>query len=330
MAMDKRQTGIVEGAGLNESRLNQDFIAFLNKWSSPLLFTLALIAGGWWFWNYRQDQQASFVDAAHVQLENAVMAGNPNPVTLVTLAEEYSGVAGIAPRALLAAADVRLSAASRGVVPGSIVNQDGTVNESDLLNEEERTDEYEKAADLYKRVWNLTKDDSAMTLHALGAASGLAAVAESLSDVEGAKAYYQQVVDLAERSKYEVHAAIARQRMASIERRMAERPKLYAKSELPTGVADRPGGVGQGGMDAVTPEIIDGAIEPLMGTVEVQGPEAPVSDPASDPVGVPQSDEPQPNPGTEPAGEPATEPATEPAAEPTPEPAAEPASGPGR
>jgi hypothetical protein len=174
-------------------------------------------------------------------------------------------------------------------------------------------------------VWDLTKNDSAMTLHALGAASGLAAVAESMSDVEGAKGYYQQVVELAERSKYEVHAAIARQRMASIERRLAERPKLYTQSELPVGVADRPGGVGQGGMDSVLPEIVEGEIEPLMGSVEVQGPEVPVSDPANEPAAEPSAD-----PAAEPANEPAPEPAQEPAAEPASEPVAEPASGPGR
>ena len=145
MAMDKRQTKIVEGAGLDEGRVNQELVDFLNKWSSPVLFGLALIAGGWWYWNYRVDQKIAYRDSALVQLENASLSGNPNPVTLVALADEFGNIPGLAPRALLAAADVRLSAASRGVFPGATVEQDGTVGEDDLLTADDRLDEDRKS-----------------------------------------------------------------------------------------------------------------------------------------------------------------------------------------
>ncbi len=304
MAMDKRQTEIVEGAGLDEGRLNQDLIDFLNKWASPLLFAFALIAGGWWFWNYRTEQQAAYRDSALVQLENATLSGNPNPVTLVALADEFGDVDGVAPRALLAAADVRLSAASRGVVPGSVVNADGSVAEEDLLSEEARLDEFDRADRLYKQVWDMTQDDDAMAIHAVGAASGMAAVAESLGDIEAARSAYERLIVKAEAAGFGQHVAVARLRMETLEERLTGAPKLYERTALPELYADRP----LESEAVVTPQI--------EGSTEVVGPEAP---PAPETT-------PEAEPTTDPAPE-SSDPATDPATE--PEPAADPAQEPG-
>lgn len=292
MAMDNRQTKIVEGAGLEESRVNQDFVAFLSKWSSPALFTMALIAGGWWFWNVRQESKLQRIDTAHVQLERALLSGNPNPATLVALADQFSAVTGISPRALLAAADIRLSAASRGVVPGTSIGFDGAIEETDLLTEDEREQEYQRAADLYRRVWDATRNDSALAIHALGAASGLAAVAESLGEIEQAREFYQRVIDLAERERFSAHAVVARQRMNTIEDRIANRPRLFAQSELPSGWADRDAVPQDGGaMQDLPPDILQ--IDPLDAVVDVIAPEVSGSDqPPTDP----QSEAPQANP----------------------------------
>jgi len=301
MAMDKRQTEIVEGAGLDEGRVNQDLIDFLSKWSSPLLFAMALIAGGWWFWNYRAEQKTAYRDSALVQLENATLSGNPNPVTLVALADEFSDVEGVPARALLAAGDVRLSAASRGIAPGAQVNQDGTVAEEDLLSDEDRLDEFDKAAKLYQRAWDLTKDEPAMALHAVGAASGMAAVAESLGDIEAARDAYERLIGVADNANYLQQSAVAKRRMASLEERLSEAPQLYPKSELPELYADRP-------LES------EAAVTPLIeGSTDVVGPEAPPAEtpPAETSEGDAPAAEPE-APATEPVTEPATEPATEP------------------
>ncbi len=304
--MDKRQTEIVEGAGLDEGRINQDLIDFLSKWSSPLLFAMALIAGGWWFWNYRGEQQTAYRDSALVQLENATLSGNPNPVTLVALADEFSDVDGVPARALLAAGDVRLSAASRGIAPGAQVNQDGTVAEEDLLSDEDRADEFDKAAKLYKRAWDLTKDEPAMALHAVGAASGIAAVAESLGDVAGARQAYERLIDIAEKANYSQQAAVAKRRLASLEERLSEAPTLFTKGELPELYADRP------------LESEDGVTPLIEGSTDVVGPEAPPAEtpPAETSEGDAPAAEPEAPVADEPAGEPSTEPATEPAPDP--------------
>ena len=39
-SLDRRTRQITEGAGLEESRLNQDFVEFLKKWSTPLLLVI--------------------------------------------------------------------------------------------------------------------------------------------------------------------------------------------------------------------------------------------------------------------------------------------------
>ena len=320
MAMDKRQTEIVEGAGLDEGRLNQDLIDFLNKWASPVLFVFALIAGGWWFWNYRGEQQAAYRDSALVQLENATLSGNPNPITLVALADEFDDVAGVAPRALLAAADVRLSAASRGVVPGSAVNADGSVAEDELLGDEERLDEFDRADSLYKQVWAMTENDEAMAIHAVGAASGMAAVAESLGDIEAARAAYERLITKAEAAGFGQHVAVATLRMETLEERLANAPKLYQSDALPELYADRPLQT----EEAVTPQI--------EGTTEVVGPEAPPAEASEGEAS--EGDTPAPETPADPAADPADAPPNEPQPEPEPqtepEPEPEPASEPGR
>src|SRR3954466_11659733 len=42
--MDQRQAQIRERAGLEESRLNQEFIEWLRKWGTPMLLAVALLS----------------------------------------------------------------------------------------------------------------------------------------------------------------------------------------------------------------------------------------------------------------------------------------------
>ena len=53
-----------EGAGLEDSRINQDFVDFIRKWSTPLLMVAAAIAIGYFLYNKRIEARQAHIDEA--------------------------------------------------------------------------------------------------------------------------------------------------------------------------------------------------------------------------------------------------------------------------
>src|SRR5437868_5931135 len=97
--MEDRQKQIREGAGLEESRLNTEFIDFLKKYSTPILVVIAVAAGGYAGFNYLQKQRDLARDHAFVQFEAAL--GSHNPKSLTAVADENSSRGAVAPMARL-------------------------------------------------------------------------------------------------------------------------------------------------------------------------------------------------------------------------------------
>src|ERR1044071_6876732 len=104
--MEERQTQIKEGAGLEESKLNVEFIDWLQRWSTPILMVIAVVAVG--FWGYRKWEQAkrAEVDRAFSEFTAAAEVGTPNPTSLIGIAEQYKGIRAVPLLAQLKAADV--------------------------------------------------------------------------------------------------------------------------------------------------------------------------------------------------------------------------------
>lgn len=238
--MDDRTTQIREGAGLDESRLNQEFIDFIRKWSSPALFVVAgivlLFAGK----GYLDKRANAKVNRAFAEVASAVdyTVDSPSPVTLRAIREQYGDIRGIAPMAALREADVYLSAAVRGVAPGAELalgadNQPtGFYAPEDLLSVEDRAKMLDDAERLYREVAGMTQEGGAWAIHRLGAQFGLAAVAESKGDAAGAKAAYEAAKRLAEESGFGMWAEVASERMASAEQ-MTSAVELVSKAALP-------------------------------------------------------------------------------------------------
>jgi len=238
--MDDRTTQIREGAGLDESKLNQEFIDFIRKWSSPALFVVAgivlLFAGK----GYLDKRANAKVNRAFAEVASAVdyTVDSPSPVTLRAIREQYGDIRGIAPMAALREADVYLSAAVRGVAPGAELalgadNQPtGFYAPEDLLSAEDRAKMLDDAERLYREVAGMTREGGAWAIHRLGAQFGLAAVAESKGDAAGAKAAYEAAKRLAEESGFGMWAEVASERMASAER-MTSAVELVSKEALP-------------------------------------------------------------------------------------------------
>ena len=83
--MDDRQTKIREGAGLEDSRINQEFVDFLNKWSSPVLIVLAVAALIWAGLTKLEQMKNEKIDNAFGEFQAAIEGGNPAPTSLTTM-----------------------------------------------------------------------------------------------------------------------------------------------------------------------------------------------------------------------------------------------------
>jgi len=310
--MDDRQAQVTERAGLDDTRINEDFRDFLLKWGPWALVVVALVFGGIGGKRYLDQQRDQRVDEAFVQLSLATEAQGTSPDTLLGLADSYADVRGVPLAARLAAADAYLAAVRRGVVVGAVPGPDGGYQEEELLDAELRASYLDQAAALYERVAAEAGREPGAAVHAIGALLGQAAIAESRGDLDAAREAYQRAADLDRSVGYGMHARVIEQRLATLDT-LAEPVDLPAQAALPQPDApaaaqgeeqeegDDPFGLGE-----------PGAFEDLL-----LGGDEPADGPA---------DEPADEPGDEPETSPADPPASPPA--PPAEPPAEPSGGP--
>ncbi|MCB9845384.1 MAG: tetratricopeptide repeat protein [Phycisphaeraceae bacterium] len=211
--MDDRQRGIVEGAGLDESRLNREFLDWLNRWGGRILtlclVVLALYAG----WNWWGKLKVNKVNKAFREFQQASDSG-ASPESLKAIADTYSGVRAIPEMARLAAADSYLEAALRGLLPGAQLSPEGVpVSDADELTPDERQWHLDQAEALYRQVLTATESNPDRLIHAVGAAFGLAAVADTRGDADTARSMLEQAAALAERAGLPPLAEQARKRI---------------------------------------------------------------------------------------------------------------------
>jgi hypothetical protein len=225
--MDERQTQIKEGAGLEESRVNQEFLDFLNKWSFPVLLIIAIVSGGYFLYNQWQARKIAQRDQAFAELGNLESSAAPSVFSLTTMAEEYDGIGRVSELALLQAAGIHLNAVRTGLDPA---DPDPT-NPDSILSDEDIAFHLEQAGSLYRQVADRVEGNDELALFAINAAFGRAAVAESSGDFETARAQYAQAETLASGAGYAPLATIASE-MAS-DAGSAEGATLYETAQFP-------------------------------------------------------------------------------------------------
>ncbi|MGV6813405.1 MAG: hypothetical protein ACWA5W_00185 [Phycisphaerales bacterium] len=295
--MDDRQAGIKEGAGLEDSRVNQEFLDFLNKWSTPVILVLAVAALMWAGLQKLERMKIARVDQAFRELAATTQGGNPSPSSLTTLADEYEGVRSVSEMALLTATDLYLNAFVTGVEPGAERDRSGAVvNDSDILDKDQRQAYLDKAAQTANKVLELSSSVEGKELIAMQAMSRLAAIAEGNRDFDGAKATYEQLKAKAESSGFQVVANFASGRIDQL-------ALLKDVKELPSQdlIAPLPGEEAQpqltqeqiqemlNNIQNQTPEVESDAVDD--GSVDVDGdlPETPAETPTEEPAEEPES-----------------------------------------
>lgn len=300
--MDERQSQIREGAGLEESRINTDFVEFLKKWGPRFLTLVIVVSAVWLFFRFRAEQRDTRIQQGFAELQNLQVGGVASPESLLQVAAQYEGVRGVPHIARLAAADAYLDAVRRGLEPGSLVQVGGVVNDEDILDEQGRANYLDRAAEQYQRVYENTKDDADARLHTLGALFGLASVAESRADADDARRWYEIARETANGSGFPEFAAAVDTRLADLDEAI-EMVSFLSDEDLPP---------------------IPGELPPMEPT-ETPTSESPASESsANDAI----EQEPPADPTTDPTNDPANEPSTSPAAEPGTTPKAPPAATP--
>jgi hypothetical protein len=264
MAEDNRLDQIKEGAGLEDSRVNQEFVDFIRKWSTPVLLVAALLALGYFLYNKRIDSRAALINEAFIQLNQSTSSTSPSPDALRRIAQDYKSVEGVYIQATMAAADEYLRAVQRGIKPGSAVNIQTNELESadDLLTEDDRVRFLSEAESMYKEVHAATVENPRYGLHTLGALYGLAAVSESRGDLESARNVLEQAAALAQDHGFLEQSAISNSRIQALPT-LGESVQLVSKADLPEIPALRP----------IIPEILDDLLNPGDDTVGPQLPE---------------------------------------------------------
>ena len=288
--MDDRQSGIKEGAGLEDSRVNQEFIDFLQKWSSPVIMVLAVAALVWAGLQYLERQRVAKIDQAFRELDAAMQGGNPSPSSLKTIAAEYEGIRSVSQLALLQTSDLYLSAFVVGFEPGAQVNpQTGLMNDEDILDDAQRTVYLEQAGQLAQQVLDQSAGIEGKELLAMQAMSRLASVAEGKRNFDGAVSMYKQLEALANEAQYPSIAAFASNRIENVDTLKAIEP-LPSKDQL----APLPGAISQEMIDQLMKSVSDVQPDPSSeptqdADTESDVPGEPETDSATDPASEPES-----------------------------------------
>lgn len=215
MANEKVQ--VRERAGLEEARLNEELIDFLrSKTFTYILVAIAAIALGYSGLRKYKEIENQKAAAAFADFEQAIASENPSPDALERIAEAYDQIGTVGQRARLAAADAHLRLVRSGIKPGAVTTADGTVAKEDLLSEDDRKQNLERAGQLYQQVLTASQGVQGRFVQTIEAMYGLAAVAESKRDIEGAKKLYEQIVSMTENGTYALQAGVAKDRIAAL------------------------------------------------------------------------------------------------------------------
>lgn len=225
--MDERQQQVQVGAGLQESRLNTEFIDFLRKYGTYGLYGLLAVVlayVGWQKWSVYQQKN---LDEAFRQLDAGMASRNPE--NLLTVAAENKGQGAVWQLATLSAAENYLDAARRGYAPGS-----DQVNpaETDRLTESQTQEMLNKANGLLKDVLAKVGNDKGQLLIAQRTRWNLATAALNANDPATAKKYLDEYENAAKNAGLTDMVALGSTRASSIDRVLAP-TALYTEAELP-------------------------------------------------------------------------------------------------
>lgn len=250
------------GAGLQESRLNTELIAFLKKYGNRALLVLLVVVLAYVGLSRYQEWQVARAERAFLDYEAARATGDPTG--LVRVAEEHGGIRSVASLARLEAATRLIASARTGLRPGSNPAQPA---DEDLLSEEERSGYLTEADRLLSSVIADLQNRPEKTLLAQTARWERVSVLVGLGRDGDAGSVLEEFSLVAEREGYPTMAMAADSRRAVLAR-LADAAPVYPEAELPDSARDaQPERPAVPASDLSLPRMPDGVtIRQLQGT----------------------------------------------------------------
>ncbi|MHC5005337.1 MAG: hypothetical protein ACYTJ0_19720 [Planctomycetota bacterium] len=192
MDQDRERLKEVHATDLTESRGNEEFVDWLkNKGPTYLLVILVAVTAYLAVvrWKMHKQQQ---VDDAWIALREAAL-----PNSKLDVADQHESQFAVPQLALNAAGTQLLRAIQAGQTVESLgkTNTDGTPmapTAEDALSDEERSTYLDRAYQAFGRVLEYDDGSLDMTLHAVRALEGRAAIAEARGDAEAARSLYDE------------------------------------------------------------------------------------------------------------------------------------------
>lgn len=235
--MDERQQQVKVGAGLEESRINQELIDWLNKWGFRILIVVLLVVAAYQGKRWMDQRQINATNEAFVRYQEAALVNDP--AQLVKLGDEYDGVASLWELSNLRAARILLVEGTRGMQFGTVNPSQPT--EEELLSTEERTQRLEQAERLFASVAERASKDDDKALIALQAMLGRGTALLSLGKLDEAKTVLERVRDEGEAAGFRDVSAFASERLGLWEQ-LANPPQIVANADLPDSLQPESGG----------------------------------------------------------------------------------------
>ncbi len=191
---DDRRREVEVGAGLQESRLNEEFIDGLKKHGPKVIYALAAVVLVVYGVTFFERHQANQKDEAFAELDQNTALGNTSPDTLLGLADKTEGKASVALLARLNAATLLMDSAraqvKTGVAPSAATPQD-------MLTDAQVQEQYRKAAKELDTVIAVTKNTN-KHLILQAARWSLATAKMSLGETDSAKQVMNEYVAFAD------------------------------------------------------------------------------------------------------------------------------------
>lgn len=238
---DDRRREVEVGAGLQESRLNEDFIDALKKHGPKVIYALAAVVLVVYGVSFYKQHKANQKDEAFAQLEQV----SAEPDALIDVAKQTEGQGSVPLMARIEAANALMDSARARIRAGVLPSE---AKPEDTLSDAQVQEQYQKAASELEAVIKLTEGtDKHLILQA--ARWGLASAKISLGDNEAAKKIVNDYVAFADTHGLKSQAETGRKRLVKMER--AEAPKMVSESQLllttatsstPAGAAPTDGG----------------------------------------------------------------------------------------
>jgi hypothetical protein len=242
--MDRDRLKQIRTTDITESRINEDFVEWLRtKFWTWLLLVLVGVAA-WVAWIRWQEHRVAYVNEAWGELVQCSLISSFEEV-----AAEYADVPGLPLAARRLAAERLL----RSIQTNRPLEADPLAADSSELTPEQRVDYLVRADRLYREI--LAADDGAlgMTLHAVGALTGRAVLAESRGESQESRSLLEQAAQRAE----EFYPELAQRLRA----RASAATEPLEVVTLPRQV-DLPPPTPQG--DGLTPVTIEEGLQPLL------------------------------------------------------------------